>query len=245
MKNSRYTAGFSMIEVLVAMLVLAVGILGFASLQLSSTSTNLEAYLRVQGTAIAEDMITRMTANRFYVNWDMRIPPSGTPGTDNIYVTTAPASNGFTCPAAGAAPRQCLGSDVGNNVCDEQQTATYDVWRVCRNADDLLPGGKVHITCADRPDITIGAGASAQVSPRGNPFPNSHPYFLSAENGGGSVITGTDNDTCSPGSRYSVYVSWLKAAAQTGAGETELVSSRCADIGLDATRDCVAIDVVP
>ena len=39
-----------MIEVLVAMLVLAVGILGFASLQLSSTSTNLEAYLRVPGT---------------------------------------------------------------------------------------------------------------------------------------------------------------------------------------------------
>lgn len=242
MKISQHSAaGFSMIEVLVAMLVLAVGILGFASLQLSSTSTNLEAYLRVQGTAVAEDMITRMSANRFYVNWDMRVLPGPTAGTDNIYVTTAPASNGFTCPVAGAAPRQCLGSDVGNNACNEQQTATYDVWRVCRNADDLLPGGLVHITCADRPDITI----SGQVSPRGNPFPNNHPYFLSAENGGGTLLTAADVDTCSPGSRYTVYVSWFKAAAQTGAGETEMVNSRCAEIGLPATRDCVAIDVVP
>lgn len=234
--NKASQIGFTLIEILVSVLVLGIGILGFAALQLSSTGSNLDAYMRLQATAIAEDLISRMTANRFYVNWDMRAPATGTPGTDNIYVTAVPAT-GYAC--TGTAPRQCIGSDAGN-VCDEQQIATSDVWQICRSANTLLPGGLVHVTCRDKPAVTI----NAVVNPRGNAFPTNHKYF-EEDNGGVTLLTGADADTCSPGSRYSIHVSWLKAAAQTGTGAFDLASARCTAIGLANDRDCVAIDVVP
>jgi type IV pilus assembly protein PilV len=60
----RRASGFTLIEVLVAMIVLAVGLLGLASLQATSLRFNSSAYLRSQATNIAYDMVDRMRANR-------------------------------------------------------------------------------------------------------------------------------------------------------------------------------------
>lgn len=56
--------GFTLIEVLIAILVLAVGLLGLAGLQVVSLKTNHNAYLRSQATYLAHDAIERMRANR-------------------------------------------------------------------------------------------------------------------------------------------------------------------------------------
>jgi type IV pilus assembly protein PilV len=56
--------GFSLMEVLIAMLVLAVGLLGVAALQANALKTNQSAYLRTQATFLAYDMIDRLRANR-------------------------------------------------------------------------------------------------------------------------------------------------------------------------------------
>jgi type IV pilus assembly protein PilV len=56
--------GVGLIEVLVALLVLAIGILGFIALQYRSVEATSEAINRVQGINIARDLAERIRANR-------------------------------------------------------------------------------------------------------------------------------------------------------------------------------------
>jgi type IV pilus assembly protein PilV len=56
--------GMTLIEALVALLVLSIGLLGVAALQVSSLRNNHNAHLRSQATALAYDYIDRMRANR-------------------------------------------------------------------------------------------------------------------------------------------------------------------------------------
>lgn len=56
-------AGFTLIEVLIAMLVLAVGLLGLAGLQATSLRNNQSAYNRSQAIQLAYDLADRMRAN--------------------------------------------------------------------------------------------------------------------------------------------------------------------------------------
>lgn len=58
------TAGFSLVEVLVALVVLSIGLLGLAGLQTRGVRDNHSAYLRTQATLNAKDLVDRMRANR-------------------------------------------------------------------------------------------------------------------------------------------------------------------------------------
>lgn len=60
----RREVGFSIVEVLVALLVLAIGLLGLAALQAQGLRFNHDAYVRTQATHVAYDIIDRMRANR-------------------------------------------------------------------------------------------------------------------------------------------------------------------------------------
>lgn len=55
--------GFSLIEVLIAVLVLAIGLLGLASLQLKSIQTNQQSYYLSQVDNYLNDIVNRMRAN--------------------------------------------------------------------------------------------------------------------------------------------------------------------------------------
>lgn len=55
--------GFSLLEVMIALLVLAVGLLGLAALQNLGLRINHQSYERTQATILIEDMIDRMRAN--------------------------------------------------------------------------------------------------------------------------------------------------------------------------------------
>ena len=55
--------GFTLIEVLIAMVVLAVGLLSLAGLQATSLRNNQSAYNRSQATQLAYDLADRMRAN--------------------------------------------------------------------------------------------------------------------------------------------------------------------------------------
>ncbi len=57
-------AGFTMVEVLITLVILAVGLLGLAGLQVRSLSGSHGAYLRTQAAQYAADMVDRMLANR-------------------------------------------------------------------------------------------------------------------------------------------------------------------------------------
>ncbi|MCQ4262306.1 type IV pilus modification protein PilV [Stutzerimonas stutzeri] len=64
LKMTNYQRGATLIEVLVAMLILSVGLLGLASMQMTALQSNQSAYYRSQATVLAYDIIDRMRANR-------------------------------------------------------------------------------------------------------------------------------------------------------------------------------------
>lgn len=53
-----------MVEILVALIILSLGLLGLAGLQVATTQYNHSAYLRSQATRLAYSMADRMRANR-------------------------------------------------------------------------------------------------------------------------------------------------------------------------------------
>lgn len=55
--------GFSLIEVLVALFVLSIGLLGLAMLQVTGIKFNSDSYSRTQATLLAYDVIDKMRAN--------------------------------------------------------------------------------------------------------------------------------------------------------------------------------------
>lgn len=60
--------GFGMIEILVAVLVLAIGLLGMASLQVSSLGMTTGSWNRSQAVLLADDLIERARANREHIS---------------------------------------------------------------------------------------------------------------------------------------------------------------------------------
>ena len=60
----RKSAGFTLLEVLVAMVIFSIGLLGLASLQGQSLEFSHGAYLKSQGTFYAYDVLDKMRANR-------------------------------------------------------------------------------------------------------------------------------------------------------------------------------------
>lgn len=112
--QQKFQKGFSMLEVLVAIVVISFGLLGLAGLQAVGLKNNQTAYLRSLATQQAYDMADRMRAN---------MPGVVAGSYDNI--------------ATGA------GSDPGciSSGCSMAQLAQYDryAWNTANSA--LLPGG--------------------------------------------------------------------------------------------------------
>jgi type IV pilus assembly protein PilV len=78
--SRRAQRGMTLVEVLVTMVLLSVGLLGVAALQVSSLKSNQESYVRSQAAMLAADMLDRMRANQagFRLgNYDMANDASG------------------------------------------------------------------------------------------------------------------------------------------------------------------------
>lgn len=56
--------GLTLVEILIALLILSIGLLGLAGLQTMSLKFNTSAYFRTQATALAYGLADRMRANR-------------------------------------------------------------------------------------------------------------------------------------------------------------------------------------
>ncbi len=106
--------GFSMIEVLVALFVLSIGLLGLAALQTTGLKLNHQSYERTQATLQAYDIIDRMRTNK-----------SGTGDTvnttyDNVSLGSAP---GTTDCATATVPPGCSGTELAQYDLRQWNTA--------------------------------------------------------------------------------------------------------------------------
>ena len=61
---TRIQRGTTLVETLVALLVLSIGLLGVAALQVNALQTNLSSHVRSQASVLAYDIADRMRANR-------------------------------------------------------------------------------------------------------------------------------------------------------------------------------------
>lgn len=57
-------AGFTLLEILIALIILSIGLLGLAGLQANSLKNNNSAYQRTQASLLANEMLDRIRANR-------------------------------------------------------------------------------------------------------------------------------------------------------------------------------------
>jgi type IV pilus assembly protein PilV len=104
-------SGVSLLDVLIALLVLSVGLLGIAALQIMSKSSNSEALQRTTATMLAQSMIERMRAN---------------PGGGAAYCAAAAAGWPFPNPGTVCRVPSCTGSAC--NVCTPDQMAAWDLY---------------------------------------------------------------------------------------------------------------------
>ena len=94
------STGFSLIEILVSMVVLVIGLLGFASLLVNSNKAELESYQRVQALILMQDITERINTNRRVASCYVTPNPAG----GNNYVGTGYA--GAPICTAGSAEQQ-------------------------------------------------------------------------------------------------------------------------------------------
>ncbi|PPC89987.1 MAG: type IV pilus modification protein PilV [Methylobacter sp.] len=99
--------GFTLVEVLVTVVLMAVGLLGMASLQLTALRSNHEAYSRSQATQLAYDIADRMRAN-------------GAATAAYLSDTTAPEAATCTtgdnpCTACTTIALTCTAAELANN----------------------------------------------------------------------------------------------------------------------------------
>ena len=153
--NSKYQSGVSLIEILVTTLILGVGLLGVASLQVASVSSNQEGFFHSQATSIAEELASRIRATKpaEMVPWSpqnhallianfVSVAPYDCPGI-------APAIN---CSAnAGSAPNAAC-TDGNDDVID---IVNSDKWEICDIADTTLPDGKIRVISSGNMRLSI------------------------------------------------------------------------------------------
>ncbi len=70
------TSGFTLLEVLITLVILAIGLLGLAGLQTTGLKNNLSAYHRSQATQLSYDIADRMRANIAALNSYTTITPT-------------------------------------------------------------------------------------------------------------------------------------------------------------------------
>ncbi len=99
-KQIQKQGGFTLIEVLVAMLVIAIGVLGVAGLQYQALKYNHDAYLRSQINVLANDIIDRIRLNSANVDNYVAATPidiGDPPGGGCTVATAADVGNDINC----------------------------------------------------------------------------------------------------------------------------------------------------
>lgn len=133
--------GFSLVEALVALVVLSIGMLGIAALYVESLRAGRSALLRTQAVMLAADMADRIRAN---------------PGAGASYIKTLNATGTITAAC-----------DPGGAGCTPAQMAAHDIARWYEIVDDradnpsvgrlALPVGRgtIGVVGANPADYTI------------------------------------------------------------------------------------------
>jgi type IV pilus assembly protein PilV len=123
--------GFTLLEVLIALLVLSIGLLGIGKMMMLSARANDSAYMRSQATALAYTMLDAMRANR-----------------------AAAISQGYDTSQVAPAKMACATAAPG---CTSGQVAQNDTFLWNQTLATALPNGAGTVVTVTAPDVQTGA----------------------------------------------------------------------------------------
>ncbi len=135
--------GFTLLEVLVAIVVFSFGLLGIAGMMTISVKNNHNGYLRSQANFLAENMMDRMRANPEALWEGGNYDGTATTGTTNC-----------------------------NSPCNYSTLAQYDMEQWARSLALALPNGTGSISCVNnesRP-ITVGTPTAPSIWSAAPPY---------------------------------------------------------------------------
>lgn len=136
----RKQQGMSLIEVLVAILVVALGILVMVVMQVNSTKFAKTSEIRAQAALLVADMADRMRAN----------PKGFNSGAYALNATAQyPANGQVSAPAANTA---CISKA---DICTPANMAAADLLHWQRSVHFALPGGFARISARDESDNAV------------------------------------------------------------------------------------------
>lgn len=126
--------GITLLEVLITMVVIAIGMLGMAQLQLGGLRSNHDAYYRSQATGLAADLADRMRAN---------LPAA----RDGAYeAAQAPDDPGYNCQTTFPAGDSCTPTELAN-------ADLYTWFTMVQDSASGLPLAQASVACAAPCDI--------------------------------------------------------------------------------------------
>lgn len=128
--------GFSLIEVLIAVFVLALGVIGVAGMQLTAMRTSQQSAFQTTAVELAAEMADKMRTN----DQQMKLPDGGNPFLNVDYQSQsgAPTSARVTC------------YGVGSN-CSAQDLAAFDIDEWEKRIKASLPISRAKICRDGRP----------------------------------------------------------------------------------------------
>jgi type IV pilus modification protein PilV len=142
--NHKYQSGVSLIEILVTTLILGIGLLGVASLQVASVSSNQEGFFTSQATSIAEELSSRIRSSKVA----QMVP--GSVLDHDTYIANYVDAGGYLCGGSPAMYCRANGGAEADPACSDDiddlaNITSFDKWDICKIAENTLPEGKVRV----------------------------------------------------------------------------------------------------
>jgi len=163
-RHARRQAGLTLIEVLVTLVIIAIGLLGIAGLQARLHISEMESYQRSQALLLLQDMVSRINANRqnaaAYLTTASPMGTGHTPATNCAALTSLVARDlcEWSHALQGAAETvgtSRIGAMVGARGCVEQIPGTTNEFLLTVAWQGLAP------LAAPSANVTCGAGSYA------------------------------------------------------------------------------------
>lgn len=171
--SHRDQKGFTLIEILITVIVLSIGLLGLAGLQINGLRANMSSETRSKATLLANDIAERMRTNALGVH-------NEDPDVDNQYADITTANQDCNTLPAAFCSNYNDGSVHIADSCTPAQMALFDAWvwacgmpKAENVAPDgvtnILNGGTGSVVCndanlADTDDCSSGSPHTITVS---------------------------------------------------------------------------------
>ena len=124
-----FVLGSTLIEVLVALVILGIGVIGFSAMQLQSVAVVNDAYYRTQAIVIAQDVIERIKANSR--GWPGHYASQEWQGSDDVVMQPCVVS--------------VVPIDLTSGCDRKDEIAEFDHFEVSQHLRVSLPNAKVRI----------------------------------------------------------------------------------------------------